>query len=268
MYDLKINPAFCQNINQVHLYLVYYGRGEVDKRWSGSVFNPIYSRLFYIASGRACITVNKTQQIYLEAGNWYLLPAGCSFSYSCDDRMDHLYFHFRLNDIDGIDLFHQCPLPCSIQATKEDLDFFTEGLDCHTIYESLKIRQRVYDILLTLMKQHKIALVSRKLSPCVTKAIHYIQKNLSVQLTTGKIAEHCQVCISTLNNHFKSELNMTVSEYIDNLVFSETTRLLRESDLSVMEISEKAGFSDQFYFSRRFKEKMGTSPLRYRKTFV
>ena len=268
MYTTKINQFLCQNINQVHLRLIYYGRGEVDTRWRDKAYNPVYSRLFYIVSGECTITVNSTENVTLKAGNWYLLPAGLSFEYSCDNRMDHLYFHFSLCDFDGIDLFHQCPQICRVEATDNDLDFFTSGLDCRSVYESLRIRQRVYEILLDLVDKHDVELNTRSLSPCVLEAIHHIRQNLSVSLTTKAIAEHCMVSSSTLNKHFRSELMMSVGEYIDNLVFAEASRLLRESNLLIMQISERLGFSDQFYFSRRFAEKMGSSPKMYRKTFV
>lgn len=268
MYSTKLNQFLCQSINQVHLRLIYYGRAQIDTFWKGSVLNPVYSRLFYVVSGRCLITVNNSENVFLESGNWYLLPAGLSFEYSCDDSMDHLYFHFNLCDIDGIDMLHQCPKICKVKAEDGDIDFFTNGLNCRSVYESLRIRQRVYEILLSLVEIHNIDLNARNLSPCVLDAIHYIRQNLSASLTTKAIAEHCLISPSTLNKHFRSELMMSVSEYIDNLVFSEASRLLRESNLLIMQISEKLGFSDQFYFSRRFTEKMGSSPNMYRKTFV
>lgn len=268
MYSTLLNQFLCQNINQVHLRLIYYGRAQVDTRWQGKVHSPCYSRLFYIFSGRCCITVNDTEDVFLEEGNWYLLPAGLSFDFSCDGNMDHLYFHFSLCDIDGIDLFHQCSEICEVKADARDLSFFSNGLDCRSVYESLRIRQRVYEILLDLVDKHDVELNTRNLSPCVLEAIHHIRQNLSVSLTTKAIAEHCMISPSTLNKHFRSELMMSVGEYIDNLVFAEASRLLRESNLLIVQISERLGFSDQFYFSRRFAEKMGSSPKMYRKTFV
>ena len=41
--------------------------------------------------------------------------------------------------------------------------------------------------------------------------------------------------------------------------------LLCDTDLSLSEISERFGFCDQFYFSRRFKAKYGETPRDTRK---
>ena len=58
---------------------------------------------------------------------------------------------------------------------------------------------------------------------------------------------------------------MSVNEYIYDVVMSKAEYLLRAGDLSISEISERFGFYDQFYFSKRFREKFKRSPREYRK---
>ena len=268
MFQIKTNPMMCQNINPIRLQLVYYGRAQVDENWKGSAASPVNSRLFCIVSGEGCMRVDKNRQIKLEAGNWYLFPAGCSFSYSCKESLDHIYIHLSLCDTDGIDLLHQCREPLEMTATDDDVDFFSEGLTCQSVVESLRVRHRIYDLLLTFMEDNRVELASRKLSPCVSKAIAYIRENLSVRLSNSEIAEQANVSVSTLTKRFQRELSMSVHDYIENLVFSEAVRLIRQSDMPIGRISEKFGFCDQFYFSRRFKEKIGTAPRNYRRVFV
>jgi AraC-like DNA-binding protein len=41
-------------------------------------------------------------------------------------------------------------------------------------------------------------------------------------------------------------------------------RLLRFSDLSIKEIADRLGFSDQFAFSKAFKRQRGEAPLDFR----
>ena len=169
--------------------------------------------------------------------------------------MTYIYIHLKLCDVDGIDILHQCKGPVQIPLDQDDtVDYFTQGLDCRGILESLRIRHRIIEILLLMLEKEGASLESRKLSPCVLRAIRYIRENLSVQLTTSQIAEAAEVSESTLTKRFRRELAMSIHDYVDNLVFSEAVSLLRESDMSIMSISERYGFCDQFYFSRRFKE--------------
>lgn len=268
MFHLKTNPVLCQNLNQIHLQLIYYGRGQVDHKWSGKAMNPVHSRLLYIVSGEGSITFEQNRQLKLTPGNWYLLPAGCSFAFACENEMDHIYIHLKLCDIDGIDLLHRCAQPIQMCADCDDVEFFSEGLDCQGVVKGLQIRRRIYDILLSAMEQNRIDLIAQKLSPCVAKAIAYIRENLSVGLSNTEVAAQANVSVSTLTKRFQRELSMSVHDYIENMVFSEAIQLIRETDLPIGQISEMFGFCDQFYFSRRFKEKLGNTPRAYRKVFV
>ena len=58
---------------------------------------------------------------------------------------------------------------------------------------------------------------------------------------------------------------MTIGNYIDETILFESEQLLTKSELTVLQISEKFGFCDQFYFSRRFKAKYGDTPQKYRR---
>jgi transcriptional regulator GlxA family with amidase domain len=45
-------------------------------------------------------------------------------------------------------------------------------------------------------------------------------------------------------------------------------QMLKNSTMSVAEISERLGFSEQFYFSKCFKQNFGLPPREYRKTKI
>ena len=64
---------------------------------------------------------------------------------------------------------------------------------------------------------------------------------------------------------FKKEKKMTMQQYHTNIRMDHACRLLCSTLLSVSEISQKVGYSDMMYFSRRFHAVMGMSPTEYRK---
>ncbi len=263
-----INSTTCQNLNPVHLLMFYYGRADVDTKWKGKVYNPVASRLFYIVNGTGVIKLMDNRVITMESGNWYLLPAGCSFEYSCIDHLEHIYFQIKLCGVDGIDLLRKCESPCSATLTDNKVDFFTEAISFTTLTQSLRVRQEVYNILLSIIEENHINLTTKNLSPCVKRAVSYIKSNLTIQLSLEQIAEHAFVSPSTLTKHFRKELSLSPHDYIRDIVLFEAEQLLVKSDLSILEISEQFDFCDQFYFSRCFKEKFGISPREYRKIYV
>ena len=81
------------------------------------------------------------------------------------------------------------------------------------------------------------------------------------------MAEYCFVSKSTLTKHFQLELSVSVQQYLYDLLLSEASRILLKENLSVLEVSERLGFSDQFYFARRFRAKYGVPPSKYKKIY-
>ena len=56
----------------------------------------------------------------------------------------------------------------------------------------------------------------------------------------------------------------TVNNYITEALYRDARRLLVFTDLTVKEIAEQLGFSDQSSFGKFFKKKSGTSPANFR----
>jgi two-component system response regulator YesN len=56
----------------------------------------------------------------------------------------------------------------------------------------------------------------------------------------------------------------TFGDILRNIRIEHAKSLLLESDYPVYEIASRAGFEDEKYFSRLFREIVGTSPSEYR----
>lgn len=84
-------------------------------------------------------------------------------------------------------------------------------------------------------------------------------------VTIASIAESYNISTSHFIRSFKSIYGLTPNEYRQNYRLNQAMHLLKTTNLSVQDISYQCGFSDQFYFSRLFKNKSGLSPYKYRK---
>ncbi len=262
---ISTNTSFSTSANRINPYLLSFGHATVDAGWNGSVFSPVFSRLYYIMDGSFFIKGSDGKKIELKKGNWYLIPAGYSFTYVCEKAMEHFYAHIKLCDFDGADLLRSCHSPLSLKIEKCTPYTMIKSIESNNITDGLSVRQTVFGIILKFIKTYNISISSEDYSPIIYNAITYIKQNLSMQLTISEIADCVFVSKSTLTKHFKKELKMSVNEYICNTIMSEAQRLLTSTNISIFSISQKFGFSDQFYFSRRFKEKFGITPSEYRK---
>ncbi len=91
-------------------------------------------------------------------------------------------------------------------------------------------------------------------------AKEYVNENLSSEIKISDICEYADTSRTKMYEAFKSDCNMGVAEYIRKKRLEYACSMLKSGELSVAEVSEKAGFSDYNYFSRLFKKHYGVSP--------
>ena len=61
---------------------------------------------------------------------------------------------------------------------------------------------------------------------------------------------------------------MTPKFYIDNVKMLMAVEMLSSNNMTVKQIAAQLGFSDQYHFSRRFRQIKGVSPKIYREKFA
>lgn len=83
---------------------------------------------------------------------------------------------------------------------------------------------------------------------------------LDVKFLTDKMG----MSRASLYNKMKQLTDMGVNDYINKFRIEKAARLLTQTDLSITEVSEMAGFSNQRYFSTVFKQATGSSPTKYK----
>jgi len=266
--EISRNLSLCKLTNRIKLNLLIFGNATVESGWHGSVVSPLFTRLYYITQGSFTIKGTDGKTHILQAGSWYLIPSGYSFTYECRETMEHFYFHIKVCDLDETDLLRGCAEPMCIDTIGFDSDFFSDCVSCNSFIKGIQLRNMLWEILLSFISKSNIYIDTEDYSPCIRNAILFIKNNLSMQLTVSQIAESCFVSKSTLTKHFKKELSTSINEYICDTILAEAELLLSTSNISILELSHKFGFSDQFYFSRKFKEKFGASPREYRKKIL
>ena len=204
----------------------------------------------------------------MTAGNMYLLPANLPIAYHCPQQMEMLFLHVTLTTPDSVDLLSQIrkisQTPCS-ESLLAQLRTFRAFADYGQLLQfKTLISQTVTDCLLAESTPFPMKAYSQE----VLQAISYMQSNLTIQLSGEQIAQAIFISPSRLHKRFKAETGLSLGAYQDKLIFHQAILLLADRQLSLKEISQQLGFCDQYYFSRRFKAQMGTTPSRYRKHYL
>ena len=102
-------------------------------------------------------------------------------------------------------------------------------------------------------------------SGTMNKAVRFINENIASDVDIDKICTAINISKYHFCRQFKIHTGMTVMKYILKTRIILAKSDLKNTDLSIIEISEKYGFSSPSYFSRVFKEDTNFSPLQYRK---
>jgi len=94
-------------------------------------------------------------------------------------------------------------------------------------------------------------------------SLHYSDCELSLK----EIAQHAALSPRHLCAVFKSERNLSVSQYITQYRLEKASEYLKQQQFTVRQISENVGYANQFYFSSSFKKQIGKTPSQYRQEY-
>lgn len=99
----------------------------------------------------------------------------------------------------------------------------------------------------------------------VKAAIQYMQENYQEQLRLDDIADAAYVSRSELCRSFQRTINMTPMEFLMQYRVRQSTVLLKNRDLRVLDIAEMTGFCSPSHFGSYFHKYMGCTPREYRR---
>lgn len=83
-------------------------------------------------------------------------------------------------------------------------------------------------------------------------------------LDVNYVATQMAMSRASLYNKLKALTGISIGDYINKFRMARVMELLADKNLSILEVSEKAGFTNQRYFSTVFKQAYGTTPSKYR----
>jgi len=101
----------------------------------------------------------------------------------------------------------------------------------------------------------------QKLQPVLS----YLKEHYSEKIHISQLSSLIHVCDDRLIRLFRQVTGETPVAYLTNLRMEACLRLLAGTDDSIAAIAEKTGFGSDTYMTRVFKQRLGTTPGRYRK---
>lgn|SRR5699024_6919031 len=100
----------------------------------------------------------------------------------------------------------------------------------------------------------------------VTEIIHYINEHYDDDsISLESISDTFYISPYYLSRIFKNVTGFTYTEYLNHVRIQKAQRMLKESNLKVIDIAGKVGFNSLTHFGRVFKNNTRYTPSAYRK---
>lgn len=138
--------------------------------------------------------------------------------------------------------------------------FLMSGLDKETDLSALVIEMsKKY---LDLLQHSSIEVYDYR----INKVLDFILQNYNKSITLKDAADIVDMEPKNLSKLFKKEMGIGFKHYIEEKRLSRVKKLLKHSELSILDVLIDVGFKDQANFTRWFKDKTGITPGEFRST--
>jgi ligand-binding sensor domain-containing protein/signal transduction histidine kinase/DNA-binding response OmpR family regulator len=172
-------------------------------------------------------------------------------------------------------------IPVVLLTAKADIESQIEGIEAGADdyiskpFDVDLLRLRIRNLVQSRMKLRRLFSTSAEDVPVeagvkdqdaifLEKVISIIRQNTSnSNFGAGELADQMCVSLSLLQKKISKLTSYSPTEFILLYRMKKALELIKTSELSVSEISEKVGFNDPYYFSRCFKKHFGKSPKLY-----
>ena len=185
-------------------------------------------------------------------------------------------FHFSTVSPTLVELMDS--LPFSFTAAEPDrlLPLFTESLRLDPAKrreDAVLLRSILYRILYQLALEARGAESARKSAAWAYRTAladceRYIRSNLTEKLDLRTLAQRASLSPVYFHKLFTSYFGVTPGIFVLQARIDAAKALLAGSEMDLGRIAQECGFSSQAYFTTKFRETTGQTPLAYRKTCV
>ncbi len=144
-------------------------------------------------------------------------------------------------------------------------DLMIKALKSPDDYSSKLNKIYLQELILTASKERDFTLSRTKTPTEFTRALQFIDDNLSEKIMLKDIAEYSNVSTKTLTRYFEKFQNMPPMKYV-NKMRMEKAKILLKGHNTVGQVSNALGFEDPLYFSTVFRKYTGISPEKFKKS--
>ncbi|MGN0057161.1 MAG: AraC family transcriptional regulator [Phocaeicola plebeius] len=236
-----------------------------------------YCMLIYCVAGRGWYQLDGKAEQMLETHHFILLPPDTPYRFWADDnRPWSIYWvHFEgtlAKDFLQYPVMPRAILPNNKSRLQDRLQLFEAIYDSfsmaftreYMIHASMCLYAFLSSFLHVEAYRH-CKLPDHADESFGAKVVHYMQENISSNLTLEDLAHNFRYSPSHFSALFQKETGYSPINYYIQLKIRKACEYMETSPLKLYEIAEKVGFDEPSYFTRIFTKIIGMSPSEYRR---
>jgi AraC family transcriptional regulator len=255
---------------------------DLGERWesAGSREQPHQHRYWeigYAAEGACELTVGKERKLHLKPGSFWSVPAGTVhwLHRGPQSRHQRLFVGLQLPVIAA--RHSEWNLRALVrevvvlhEVNQLELLFsriVTEGAT-PSHYQAAALRLGVDALLLEIVRATADGNgngATAAIHPAVSRALTVLQTRFRESWTLQGLAKESGISRARLAQLFRQQLGTSIHKVLNGIRVEHARQLLKESGLSVSEISQDSGFATSQHFARIFRELTGSSAAEYRR---
>ncbi len=276
-YNTAVGFRCLRNIKKQtnDLYLVHCGHQLCPPGYTYNHKVPNEYHLHFVLNGKGSFFINGTHYD-IKKETIFLIPKDVPIQYNADmdDPWEYIWITFdgekAVDYLNYSGLSADNPVTTSVIPIATYLPMVKKMLDTNilTLANEIKRVGYLFDLLSTLIDAQSVTRSKEKpydysSETYVEHALQYISINYG-HIKVSDIANYIGINRSYLTSIFKKVLQVSPQEYLVNYRLRLAAELIRTTNQSIREISNKAGYDNPFNFSKMFKSAYGVSPKTYR----
>lgn len=102
----------------------------------------------------------------------------------------------------------------------------------------------------------------------IKKTLDFIETNFSRDITVPEMAKNIGLNKNYFSSFFKKSIGMSPQQYLIKFRVNKACELMKNSELTISDVSRSVGYNDSLGFSKIFKKTIGLSPKAYRESHL
>lgn len=243
--------------NGMKIEVNYAKRAKHPKNWTIAEHYHPWFEFNYVSGGSLFTNINGSE-ILVNSGDSYIIPPGVPHSHRHNMTGDDgICIRFSISADDGNDIAKVLCTPHAAAFNSHIERIKLHGGIYRVQAEFTAWLMRMYDLWCTDVP------APAAVNTFAAQVILYLDEYYG-NVMMDDIANAMNVSYRTLARRFAAETGMSVSDKLTEIRLTHAKRLLLSTDMNMYDIARRCGYENEFYFSRRFKQKVSVSPGEYR----